>query len=439
MNNTPVWEAMAPPMQNNIRQDWLEEIRSAAATRFSEMDWPDLRTEDWRRSGIQDYNLESFNRVEPDASIQPVKPIHSSYYSQSFRLEDGQVTLYSPAGNDEGIQSYALHLSGEWDNMPEELRRKVRNILLSGVSGLDHKFAAWHYSLLSEIFVIQAEPGFRSELPLLIEIVESGRTRLSAPHIIILAGRGAELKVDVINRTATSAPVLQLGAVTLHAEPQSRVVFSQSQFFNKKSFLFQDNALAAGENTEIDYRENHLGTQYTRVKTSLSLSGRGARAELKGIMYAGKNQKMDIHTLQDHLSPDAYSRAYYKGVSRDNGVSQFQGLIRVEPGAVRTDAYLTNKNLLLNDGARAFSMPELKIMNNDVKCSHGSTTGRISPDQMYYLMARGFSRREATRLLTVAFYNELLNDCTPLVRDRILKSVEKDLGTLKGFKKWRSG
>ena len=103
-------------------------------------------------------------------------------------------------------------------------------------------------------------------------------------------------------------------------------------------------------------------------------------------------QHMDIRTVQRHQSPRATSRAYYKGAVAGGGRTIFQGLIEVATGASGTDAYLTNRNLILGEAARSDSIPTLKIGNNDVKCSHGSTTGKLSADELFYLESRGLLR-----------------------------------------------
>ena len=106
------------------------------------------------------------------------------------------------------------------------------------------------------------------------------------------------------------------------------------------------------------------------------------------------------------------------------GHTVFQGLIRVEPGAAKTDAYLSNRNLLTADGARADSIPSLQILNNDVRCTHGSTTGKLNEEEIFYLQSRGFSREEAQQTLLWGFYEDALGGVSPAVAENIRARLE---------------
>ena len=103
-------------------------------------------------------------------------------------------------------------------------------------------------------------------------------------------------------------------------------------------------------------------------------------------------------------------------------------MIEVNPGANGTDAYLSNKNLILNDGARADSLPQLKIDTNDVKCSHGSTTGKVNEEEVYYLTARGFSREEARLFIAQGLFAELVDEAPAFLRDEVDTLVACSIG-----------
>jgi Fe-S cluster assembly protein SufD len=126
------------------------------------------------------------------------------------------------------------------------------------------------------------------------------------------------------------------------------------------------------------------------------------------VSLAAGNQEIDQRTLQDHLSPNSYSDLLYKNVLFDTSKTIFAGLIKVDEGAHGTDAYQKCRNLLLSDNCEANSMPGLEINADQVKCSHGSTTGRIAEDELFYFESRGISRPDAARLIAVGFANEVV-------------------------------
>ena len=142
-----------------------------------------------------------------------------------------------------------------------------------------------------------------------------------------------------------------------------------------------------------------------------------------GIYLAHGGQHMDVRTVQQHKAPNTYSRAVYKGVVRESARAIYQGLIHVLPLAQKTDAYLTNKNLIMDDGARADSIPSLKIETNDVKCSHGSTTGKVQEDELFYLMSRGLTRKDATELIIMSYFQDLIDLAPDHVKANLTQEI----------------
>ena len=167
----------------------------------------------------------------------------------------------------------------------------------------------------------------------------------------------------------------------------------QLQDLGLESLFFSHASAAVGRDARFLSLETHLGSRLVKTRLDCTLEGPGAESYLNGVYLAGAGQHMDLRTVQRHRTPKATSRALYKGAVRDSGRTVYQGLIEVSPGASGTDAYLSNKNLILSDGARADSIPSLRIDNNDVRCSHGSTTGRINPEELFYLASRGLAPR----------------------------------------------
>jgi Fe-S cluster assembly protein SufD len=127
-----------------------------------------------------------------------------------------------------------------------------------------------------------------------------------------------------------------------------------------------------------------------------------------GLYFATGDQHFDHNTRQDHVVPHATSDLLYKGALFDKAKTVFRGIIRVHPKAQKTDAYQTNRNLLLSPDAEVVSLPNLEIEADDVRCSHGSTTGQLSEEELFYLMSRGLTRQAAERLVIFGFFGEVL-------------------------------
>jgi Fe-S cluster assembly protein SufD len=152
-----------------------------------------------------------------------------------------------------------------------------------------------------------------------------------------------------------------------------------------------------------------LGGAQIRNTIHVRLNGEGAECTLNGLYMASGEQKMETHTLIDHVKPHGTSRELYKGILDGHSQGLFDGLIVVQKDAQKSDSTQTNKNLLLSNTAKAVTNPELKIFANDVKCKHGATIGQLSPDQLFYLRSRGLSQAEARRLLIHAFASEMIH------------------------------
>lgn len=150
-----------------------------------------------------------------------------------------------------------------------------------------------------------------------------------------------------------------------------------------------------------------FGGRLVRNEATVHLHGDGAGTTLDGLFLARNEQQVDNHTLIDHARPHCGSQEYYKGILDGQGRGAFDGRIVVRPAAARTDAHQKNRNLLLSREAHVDSKPQLEIYNNDVKCTHGSATGRLDPDALFYLRSRGLSETEARSLLTFAFGSEI--------------------------------
>jgi Fe-S cluster assembly protein SufD len=159
------------------------------------------------------------------------------------------------------------------------------------------------------------------------------------------------------------------------------------------------------------------------------LAGRGADSNLLSVYFGDGDQMLDFRTLQDHAAPSTQSNLLFKGAVEDSARSVYSGMIRIREDAAKSEAYQTNRNLVLTEGAGAESIPNLEILNNDVKCSHASAVGSIDAEQLYYLESRGVSPEEAERLIVLGFFDDLL-DRLPLraltapLRRSIVEKIE---------------
>ncbi|HEU0013888.1 MAG TPA: Fe-S cluster assembly protein SufD, partial [Longimicrobium sp.] len=214
----------------------------------------------------------------------------------------------------------------------------------------------------------------------------------------------------------------------IFADEGATVIYTQVQRYGRGVAHLSTDRLIAGRDAKITTVYCTLGGDLSRSDVQCRLRQPGSHVDMLGVYIADGAQHFDHETLQDHIAPHASSNLLFKGALNDTGRSVFRGLIRVHPKAQRTDAYQTNRNLVLSTGARADSLPNLEIQADDVRCSHAATVGQLDEEEVFYLLSRGIPKPEAVRLVVFGFFAEVLEQL-PLdeVRRELLNAVERKL------------
>jgi Fe-S cluster assembly protein SufD len=167
-------------------------------------------------------------------------------------------------------------------------------------------------------------------------------------------------------------------------------------------------AVRQGRASRFSSHAVSLGAALSRVDIRQVFAGEGGECVLNGLFLGGDSQHTDTHTWVDHAQPHCSTRELYKGIVDDKAHGVFVGKILVRAGAQKTDAIQNNKNLVLSRDALVDSVPQLEILNDDVKCKHGSTTGQLDPTALFYLRSRGIGEEAARALLTYAFASDVV-------------------------------
>ena len=188
----------------------------------------------------------------------------------------------------------------------------------------------------------------------------------------------------------------------------------------------------AGRDATLKSFQASLGGSYARSRTDSVLTGQGGTAQLLAAFLGDGNQMHDFRTLQEHSAPRTTSDLVFKGAVGGTSRSVYSGMIHMRHGARGANAFQTNRNLVLSDGAHADSVPNLDIEENDVRCSHASAVGPIEEEQRFYLESRGVPREAAERLILLGFFGELLERVMPAVGDHIVASIRDRVAAITG-------
>jgi Fe-S cluster assembly protein SufD len=400
---------------------WMRNLRSRARERFEGMKWPTTSEEEWRRTDVSRLGLDSY---APVAALTPACPreIDPGEGAGHIRF---QANKCIEAGLDAQLQEAGARLL-PMDNALEEFEAPLHTLYERALEDADNRFLAWHYASLSHGALLWVPPGLEIKEPIFIDFEENGRGTMSAPHLAVLLGAGSRASVIQRITGGKGAPggMLCNAAVDVRLADAAGLQLWEQQELAPADLYVRHVRAEVGRDSSLRHFDAEFGARWAKTRVDCFLDGPGAEAFLDGAYFCGAGQHMDLRTVQRHRSPKATSRAVYKGAVAGGGRTIFQGLIEVAPGASGTDAYLTNRNLILGEGARSDSIPTLIIGNNDVKCSHGSTTGRLNAEELFYLESRGLSEADAREMLIVGYFEDILTPAPAMFKDGALAAIK---------------
>ena len=414
---------------------WLKEKRFEAWRAFEKTPMPTLRDEAWRYTDISDVRIEDFvpYAPSPDASSEQDLPdavqalIREGEENSALLVQHNSESAYTRVDEEllqKGLVFTDLHTALiEHEDLIKEK--------LFGLVPLDYdKFAALSAAVFSGGSFLYVPRGVQVEVPIQsyrwLDVVGS-----IMPRTLVVVEEAASVTyIDEYASADGEEPAFSNGAVELYVGEGANLRYVSLQNWERNVLHFNTIRSSTEKDATINSLVVSLGSQLSRTNVEAGLTAAGGDSEMLGLYFADSNQVLDHHTLQDHISPNAHSDLLYKGALRDESLTVFSGLIRVEPGAQKTDAYQTNRNIILGtDDAFAVSLPNLEIMADDVKCSHGSTTGQVDETELFYLMSRGIPRYEAEKLVVFGFFGEVTSR-VPLrgLKEKLDRAIEGKIG-----------
>jgi Fe-S cluster assembly protein SufD len=280
-----------------------------------------------------------------------------------------------------------------------------------------HNAAVWQNGLL-----VHVAQDVVLERPLYLRVATSAPGGSLFWRVLVIAEPGS--RFTLVQELTSADEELESyvnGVVEVVVHDGAKAEIVDVQRLSRKAWLFASFHARVERDAELDWVEGGFGSAKGKVWIQNDLAGRGATSRVTGAYFADGSQHLDYDTYQLHAAPDTTSDFAFKGALRDSAATVWRGMIRVEEGAQKTNAYQENRNLLLSKTATANSIPGLEILANDVRCTHGATLSQVDREQLFYLMARGLPRAEAERLVVRGFFQDVL--------DRIdLEPVREALG-----------
>lgn len=425
---------------------WMLERRLAAWDIFERTPWPTVKDEDWRRTDIRPLKI---------AEIAPYAPPSKDGREAGGRGEaDTRAVLPAElltelADAEQGGLLVQIDSDGRIRELKDELARQgvvftdmatavreygelVREHFMTRAVTPDRgKFAALHGAFWQGGTFVYVPRGVEVALPLHSILWADQPGVGTFAHTLVVLGERAALTFvqEVASPTWADQQGLHVGATELFVGPGAHLTYVSLQSWGRHIFNFTHERARLERDATLDWVVGAMGSRLTKSYMDIELDGQGSTARMSGLFFTDDDQHLDHDTQQNHNAPHTTSDLLFKGALKDRSRSVWQGMIRVAPGAQRTDGYQANRNLVLSPGARADSIPGLEIMADDVRCTHGSTVGQIDEEQIFYLMSRGIHRPEAERLIVEGFFLEVL-ERIPFegLRARLGREIARKLG-----------
>ncbi|MFM7108948.1 MAG: Fe-S cluster assembly protein SufD [Planctomycetaceae bacterium] len=432
-------------VESAAQPDWVVAARRAALERLEALGLPDRRDENWMRTDLRLFKPRAWGpRPAPAAGAALPEGLLAAAILSGEVAEDAagfgaaSRTAARLAGRLAALDGHVVHEELDPDlanrgvvfgsaerllaERPDAFRPHWFTVIDSGCDW----FAAAHAAFHAASAVLYVPRGVRIAEPLhVIAGITAGGVDTS--HVLVVLDEGAE--ATVLTETAGGGDAggaggLHCGGTEIVVGPGALLRMVNLQNWSAGVWHFARQKAVVHAAGRLQWTLGALGSRLSQVAQDVALVGRGAEAQVNGVMFTEGHQQLVYNTLQHHEAPACRSDLLYKGALQDRSRLVWRGMIKVDKAAQKTDGYQRNDNLMLSAAARSDSIPGLEIEADDVRCTHGSTSGRVDADQIFYARARGLSADEAARLVVAGFFQQVFDRITIVpVREALARAI----------------
>ncbi|MCB9230560.1 MAG: Fe-S cluster assembly protein SufD [Bacteroidia bacterium] len=406
------WVSHFEMLEGSLGQNAWSPLRKEAMAEFAKIGFPTTRHEEWKYTSVAPLLQSEFAQA---------------FFPQSHGLTRADLNPYLIPGLEANL---LVFVNGFFQPALSEIKEKgnviqaggLKKALENGEPSLnrhfgkyapikDQAFAALNTAFSQDGAFLQIAKGKVLEYPVHILHLTDARhgNLVYNTRNLILAHEGSEAKIISTHYTLGSHEGFSNVVTEVVAENQANLDIYFIQRDKSQSFLIDQTQIVQGKGSLVNTVTVTLEGQFVRNNLNFLFQEAHTECHLYGLYFLSGNQHVDNHTLVDHAVPHCESNELYKGVLDGNSTGVFNGKVMVRQDAQKTNAFQSNKNILLSNNATINTKPQLEIWADDVKCSHGATTGKLDQDAMFYLMARGIPEASAQALLTQAFASDVLS------------------------------
>ncbi len=407
---------------------WLRQLREQALQRFTATGFPSRHDEDWKYTSLEPVADRSLRYLSMQRTAAPsstdvtalIAAVPAIPNALRIVLLNGAVQT-SPDALPSGLRLSRLP---DIDDLRQpELERRLSSFEQTVAPAL----AALNTAFLTDLLYIDVAKGCEIDRTVHVISVADGQPAFAQPRILIRLG--ANSRCRIVEHHVSRGQTVSNTITQIDCDAGSRLEYIKLQDESDEAHHLAAQQVELGPHARLETVHLDLGASLARNDLQVRLKGRSASAALYGLFIADGHRHLDNHTDVEHCVGDTNCKEVYRGIVCDHGRGVFNGRILVHPGADGSNASLENRNLLLDRTAEIDTKPELEIYTDDVKCSHGSTTGQLDATAVFYLRSRGIDEAQARQMLTIAFAREVADriDISAL-RETLDRTIERRVG-----------
>ncbi|MGG7663410.1 Fe-S cluster assembly protein SufD [Dyadobacter sp. BHUBP1] len=407
-------------VMNGEASSEFHQKKRAGLALFEQLGFPTIKHEEWKYSNVRDlisvsydFNAESSIGLAELEDLKVPKQEANILYFVNGRYNAELSAIISPVG-----QITISSLADAYKNDPA----KVASYFNELTKEASDAFTALNTAFAQDGVFIHIPDNQSVEHPIILRFVSDAREKNvgSQPRNIISVGKNAHVKLAEAFRTLGDQRSFTNSVTEIHVAEEANVQYYKVQNESENAYHIGTTQVRMLDRSHFYAGTVTLNGKFTRNNLNIVLDGEHCDAHMYGLYFPDGTQHVDNHTVADHQKPNSESNELYKGILRDKSKGVFNGKIFVRPDAQKTNAFQSCKNIVLSPDATMNTKPQLEIFADDVKCSHGTTTGQIDEEALFYMRSRGISQSEAMSLLMFAF-------CADVVQQIKIDSVREYL------------
>jgi len=414
----PTEELVRRISANKKEPEWMLEMRLRALKFWQETPMPDWGPD---LSGLDLQNLEYYvdpNVKETDTWAELPQEIVDTFEKLGIPKAERDYLGGVGAQYESGIVYHKIkkELADKgvvFENMDVALEKYPdlvkEHFMTKCVPMTDHKFTMLHGAVWSGGTFIYVPKGVKVDLPLQAYFRMNREKSAQFEHTLIIADEGAEITyIEGCSAPQYQASSLHAGCVELWVKPRARIKYISVENWSHNTYNLNTKKALVFEEGHVEWINGNLGSRVTMLYPSSVLLGRGARSDSLGIVVAGKGQYQDTGAKAVHVGKDTHSVIRSKSVSKDGGVSNYRGQVKILPSATGASATVSCDALILDEYSSSNTYPSMKNENGESEIAHEATVGKIGDDEIFYMATRGYKADDASRLIVAGFMNPII-------------------------------